>query len=95
MNNNSDEYEYIRKLYMEAIFPYNGNSDRYSYVYVTYDNKRLKGFQRNNLSNYNVQAWARIPINKNVFVDMRLFTGKDDKMLEFTMQCFRYTQRKI
>lgn len=59
------------------------------YMFRPWDRNKLKGFQLKKIRKYNIQAWATIPITENGFVDMRLFTGKDDKILEFTMQYIR------
>ena len=63
-----------------------GTENHYDYAYVTYNKERLKGFQHKNVSKYNIQAWAKIPITENGIVDMRLYVGKDNKIREFTMQ---------
>ena len=86
MSEDGNELGHIRKLYMEAIFPYDETTGQYGYAYVGYDNKRRKDFQRDKLSKYNIQAWATIPTTKNGVMHMRLFAGKDNNILEFTMQ---------
>jgi hypothetical protein len=62
-----------------------GTND-YDYAYVTYNKNKLKGFRLKNVSKYNIQAWANIPITENGIADMRLFVGKDNNIVEFTMQ---------
>lgn len=76
----------MNQYYAEATFHVPGSKDEYDYVYVTYDKGKLKGNQINKMGSYNILARARIPIDKNAFVDMRLFTEKDDRIIEFTMQ---------
>jgi hypothetical protein len=58
----------------------------YDYACVTFNKRKLRGFQRKSISKYNIQAWANVPITENGTVDMRLFVGKDNKIQEFTMQ---------
>src|SRR5215469_6716308 len=76
----------MNQYYAVATFHVLGSKDEYDYVYVTYDKGKLKGIEINKMGSYNILARTRIPIDKNAFVDMRLFTGKDDKIKEFTMQ---------
>jgi hypothetical protein len=78
--------EYMKKLYMEATLQVEDNQEHYDYFYVTYNKNKLKGPQGHNTQNYNIQAWATIPITMYEVVDMTLFTGKDNKMKSFTMQ---------
>src|SRR3954447_10645270 len=85
-NDVQDRINYIKKFCAEATFLVMGTNDYYDYTYVTYNKDRLKGFQLKNISKYNIQAWGNIPITDNGVVDMRLFVGKDDGILEFTMQ---------
>jgi len=79
---------------MEATLHVEGSQDEYDYLYVTFDKNKLKGLQRYNIQNYNIQAWAIIPITENEVVDMTLFTGKDNRMKSFTMQ-YRDTQAHL
>jgi hypothetical protein len=77
---------YINKLHAEAIFLVTGTQNDYDYAYITYNKGKLRGFQQQSTSEYNIQAWANIPITENGTVDMRLYVGKDNKIQEFTMQ---------
>ena len=77
---------YIKRLFIEATFRSSELQDAYIYGYVTYDKSKLKGPQIFKVDRYNIQAQGHIPITKNEIIDMRLFTGRDDSIVEFTMQ---------
>ncbi len=76
----------MNQYHAEATFYVLGTKDIYDYACVTYDKGKLKGIQIEKMGSYNILANATIPIDKNAFIDMRLFTGKDDKIIEFTVQ---------
>jgi hypothetical protein len=85
-NDPQDHASYISKFHAEAMFLIMGTHNDYGYGYITFNKRKLRGFQRNSISKYNIQAWANIPIAENGTVDMRLFVGKDNNLQEFTMQ---------
>jgi hypothetical protein len=79
-------FEYLRRVHFEVTYPLDTSQCIYGYLYCTFDTDRLKGRRRDKLDKYNVQANASIPITSSEIIDMNLFTGKDDKILSFTMQ---------
>lgn len=79
-------FDYLSRTHYEVTYLADTNQGIYGYLYCTFDLKKLKGQRRNGLDKYNIQANATIPITPRETIDMNLFTGKDDKILSFTMQ---------
>ena len=77
--------EWVKQLFMEATLRSNLRSDTFIYGYVTYDKSKLRGPQLDKIQRYNIQAYGKIPINENEFLDMVLNTDKNDRMLDFHM----------
>jgi hypothetical protein len=80
---------YLKQLSMEATFQSSEDQDIYIYGYVTYDKTKLKGPQIDKIKNYNINAFGRIPISENEFLDMSLITEKGNKLLDFHMTYVR------
>jgi hypothetical protein len=58
-------------------------------MYSTYDESKLKGYDRSKILNHYARAWAAIPLDSNEIIDMRLITDNLNQIQDFTMQ-YRY-----
>lgn len=79
-------FDYLSRTQFEVTYLMDADQGVYGYHCCTFDTDKLRGQRRNGLNEYNIQANATIPITPEETIDMNLFTGKDDKILSFTMQ---------
>jgi len=82
--------DFREKLHLEAIVKSNQQGVAAVYMYSTYNESRLKGYDRSKIVDHYTQAWATIPLDSNETIDMRLITDRNNRIQDFTMQ-YRYT----
>jgi len=76
-----------KKFYYEAFIQNEPIPNSYCHLFFTNDTQKLKKSPEEfDFGKYNINSWAKIPLDNYSVIDVRLFVNKNNEILEHTVQ---------